>query len=221
MWKVGRGLAAAVVSRSPGRLAPGWGCPPWWEAPSGRARIDRECGSGGCVVKEGIGRGPVAGGSGADGWAGRAGRGLGPSFVDCEIADPGCVVEPAQYQDRLPVAAGTRRPRRVPRRRRSALSSPDTWATVDGPDREHGGVADRIGHRHQREDRQLSARVFWPTAARRPRSASRRTVIMLRPCFGGGADVAADGVAVAGAFFAGQPPGDGCWTLLGRRSRSA
>jgi hypothetical protein len=38
---------------------------------------------------------------------------------------------------------------------------------------------------------------------------------MLRPCFGGGGDVAADGVAVAGAFFAGQPPGDVLLDLAG------
>jgi hypothetical protein len=38
---------------------------------------------------------------------------------------------------------------------------------------------------------------------------------------GGGGDVAADGVPVAGGGFGAEPPGYFCWVFAGRRSRSA
>jgi protease PrsW len=62
----GMGQARAVLAGGgrcprPGIIWPRMGCPPWWEAPSGRAGSTGECRSSGVVVKQGIRWGPGRG----------------------------------------------------------------------------------------------------------------------------------------------------------------
>jgi hypothetical protein len=74
------------------------------------------------------------------------GRGGTELVVHRELSDPGAVEEPAQHQHRVLVAAQHAPP--LPCPAHGALTSKETGQERDGGllDREHGGVADRIGH---------------------------------------------------------------------------
>jgi hypothetical protein len=68
--------------------------------------------------------------------------------VSGELGQSGAVDEPAQDQHRLPIAA--QRPPPISRTSATALGGQETGHEQHGglPDREHGGVTDRIGHAH-------------------------------------------------------------------------
>jgi hypothetical protein len=80
------------------------------------------------------------------------GGGAAELVVGCELRDPGAVEEPAQHQHSVAVAA--QHASALPRPASGAFTSENAGQERDGglPDREHGGVADRIGHAGPRQE---------------------------------------------------------------------